>query len=153
MAGASSRPRLQAHPLRGGEFGVLGRALAKAGLPRDDLEQPGRLFFRFERDDDMAVGFGGFEIYGEHALLRSVVTLPPLRAQGYGAAIVAGLENEALFRGCRNVWVMTGEADGFFERLGYAPRAHADVPADIRARAPLQVHDAARRVALMKRMD
>ena len=48
-----------------------------------------------ETVEDIPVGFGGLEIHGSDALLRSLVTLPPLRQLGMGAAMVAVLETEA----------------------------------------------------------
>ena len=126
-------PKLVPHPLRGGERQVLAAALARAKLPVDDLEAPGRLFWRFETVDAVPVGFGGLEVHGEDALLRSIVTLPPVRSRGVGAAMVAALEFEAKLLGCRSVWLLTTSAAGFFDRLGYAKCDRAVVPEAIRA--------------------
>lgn len=51
-------------------------ALAVEKLPVDDLKEGGRLFFRFE-ENGMPLGFGGLELVGDYALLRSIV-VPPL---------------------------------------------------------------------------
>jgi amino-acid N-acetyltransferase len=130
-----SASRLVARPLRSGERGSLSAALAKAGLPTADIETPGQLFWRFETVDEVPVGFGGLEVHGADALLRSLVTLPPVRSRGIGAAIVAALEFEAGLHGCRNLWLLTGSAAGFFDRLGYAKCDRAVVPEAIRATA------------------
>jgi N-acetylglutamate synthase-like GNAT family acetyltransferase len=131
--GAGSRPpRVFAHPLKLGERGALSKALVKARLPVDDVEAPGPLFWRFETADSMPVGFGGLEIHGEDALLRSLLILPPLRSRGLGAALVAQLEIEAALHGCRAVWLLTEAASGFFDRLGYAKCDRAVVPQQIR---------------------
>jgi amino-acid N-acetyltransferase len=126
-------PKLVPRPLRDGELGALAAALAKAKLPTEDIEAPGRLFWRFETVDEVPVGFGGLELYGEDALLRSLVTLPPVRGRGVGTAIVTALEFEAGLHGCRSAWVITMSAAGFFERIGYAKRERATVPAAIAA--------------------
>jgi N-acetylglutamate synthase-like GNAT family acetyltransferase len=126
-------PRLVARALRAGEHGVLAAALTKSGLPVDDLEAAGHLFWRFETKDDIPLGFGGLEIYGDDALLRSVVTLPPVREGGIGSAIVAALEAEAQLRGARTIWLLTTSAGGFFKRLGYVVCDRAVVPDAIRA--------------------
>ena len=131
MAG-SKPPRLFAYPLKPGERGALSKALVKARLPVDDLETPGPLFWRFETTDSIPVGFGGLEIHGEDALLRSLVILPPLRSRGIGAAIVAQLEMEAALHGCRAVWLLTDAASAYFDRLGYAKCDRAVVPQKIR---------------------
>jgi len=125
-------PRLLALPLKLGERGALLKALAKAKLPVDDVEAPGPLFWRFETADAIPVGFGGLEIHGDDALLRSVVILPPLRSRGVGSAIVVQLELEAALHGCRAVWLLTEGASGFFDRLGYARCDRSVVPPSIR---------------------
>jgi N-acetylglutamate synthase-like GNAT family acetyltransferase len=124
--------KLTPHPLRAGERDALMAALAKANLPTADVEAPGRLFWRFETQDEVPVGFGGLEPYGDDTLLRSLVTLPPVRGRGLGSAIVAALEFEARLHGCRNLWLITTTAADFFERLGYARCERAVVPAAIR---------------------
>jgi len=125
-------PRLSAIPLAAWERDGVTAALRKAGLPADDVPSPGRLFWRFETRDLTPVGFGGLEIHEEDALLRSVVTLPPLRRRGMARAIVIHLEAEARIAGCRAIWLMTGSARELFEGLGYATCEPATVPQPIR---------------------
>jgi arsenate reductase len=130
----SERPlRLSAQPLAAWERDGLKAALTRAGLPVGDIAEPDRLFWRFETTDHVPVGFGGLEVYGEHALLRSVVTLPPLRKRGIGRSIIATLESEAELRGCREIFLLTTDSTEFFARLGYAPCDRAKVPQPIRA--------------------
>jgi amino-acid N-acetyltransferase len=126
-------PKLFAHPLRSGERAVVSRALAKAGLPVDDLEAPGRLFWRFETDDEVPVGFGGLEVHGPDGLLRSLITLPPVRGRGVGPVMVAAIEFEARLLGCQAIWLLTTSAAPFFERLGYEKCERESVPEAIRA--------------------
>src|SRR5712672_2821462 len=80
--------RLIHTPLAVWERDGLKAALVRAGLPADDLGDPYVLAWRFETVEDVPIGFGCLEIYGYDALLRAVVTLPPLRQVGMGAAIV-----------------------------------------------------------------
>lgn len=75
------------------------------------------------------VGGGGFEVYGEAALLRSVVVDPAFRGQGFGVELVAALLDEPP-RDVREVWLLTTTAAPFFASLGFetvaleaAPRA------------------------------
>lgn len=131
MRPATEVPRPLAFPLAPWEREGLAAALAKAGLPANDVRETDRLFWRFEHND-VPAGFGGLEVHGKDALLRSVVTLPPMRRQGIGSAIVAALETEARIAGCRNVWLLTTSAPAFFEALGYTQRERAAVPEGIR---------------------
>ena len=127
--------QLFAQPLATWERGGLKAALARAGLPVDDVEADGPLFWRFERND-VPVGFAGIEVHGTDALLRSLVTLPPVRQRGMGGAMVAKMETEARARGAEAIYLMAGDDAAFFARLGYAPCGRERVPAAIAAAAP-----------------
>lgn len=124
-------PALTAIPLATWERDGLAAALRKSGLPADDIAAANRLFWRFEAADG-PVGFGGLELHDGDALLRSVVTLPPVRNRGFGGAIVTALEAEAMLLKCRAVWLLTTSAAPLFERLGYAACDRAAAPAAIR---------------------
>jgi amino-acid N-acetyltransferase len=127
-------PPLFSQPLATWERDGLKATLARAGLPVDDVEGDGPLFWRFERDD-MPVGFAGIEVHGSDALLRSLVTLPPLRLQGVGGGMVEKMETEARARGARAIYLLTEASVDFFTGLGYAPCARDRVPAAIAATA------------------
>jgi N-acetylglutamate synthase-like GNAT family acetyltransferase len=126
-------PSLIALPLAVWERDGLKAALTRAGLPADDIFAPGPQFWRFATHDDVPAGFGGIEVHGTDALLRSVVTLPPLRRRGIARAIVAALEAEAIVMKCSAVWLLTATARQLFEKLGYVAVDRAQVPAAIRA--------------------
>ena len=128
-----TRRNLLATPLAAWERDGLKAALVKAGLPAEDVGDARLLFWRFETIEDIPVGFGGLEIHGSDALLRSLVTLPPLRQLGMGAAMVAVLETEARALKCRAIYLLTASDANFFGRLGYAPCARNEVPEAIRA--------------------
>jgi N-acetylglutamate synthase-like GNAT family acetyltransferase len=144
--------RLQATPLAAWERDGLKAALAGAGLPADDVGEPQLLFWRFETYEDVPVGFGGLELHGADALLRSVVTLPPLRQVGMGAAIVAALEAEAHANNCRAIYLLTETESDFFARLGYASCARSDVPAAVRASRQFTGLCAPTATAMVKRL-
>jgi N-acetylglutamate synthase-like GNAT family acetyltransferase len=127
-----SLPRLRAVPLATFERDGLKAALRKAGLPCEDMEQSGPLFWRFDTDDDIPAGFAGLELHGPDALLRSLVTLPPRRRAGVGRAIVAAIEQEAQLHGCDAIYLLTKEPD-YFARAGYAALSRDAVPEAVRA--------------------
>jgi len=124
--------RLIATPLATWEREGVKAALVKAALPADDVEDPRVLLWRFETVEGIPAGFGGLEVFGSDALLRSLVTLPPLRQTGMGAAMVAVLEIEARALKCHAIYLLTGSDTNFFARLGYTACAHEDVPAEVR---------------------
>jgi amino-acid N-acetyltransferase len=98
-------------------------------------------------------GFGGLEVHGGDALMRSVVTLPPLRGRGIGATIVVALEAEARVSKCRSVYLLTTTAQPLFEKLGYALLDRARAPAAIRASAQFSSLCPATAALMMKRLD
>ena len=124
--------RLIATPLAAWEREGVKAALVKAALPADDVDDPRVLLWRFETLDAIPVGFGGLEVFGSDALLRSLVTLPPVRQVGMGAAMVETLETEALALKCHAIYLLTASGTDFFARLGYAVCARSDVPHAVR---------------------
>jgi N-acetylglutamate synthase-like GNAT family acetyltransferase len=145
--------RLLVAPLAVWEREGLKAALVKAGLPADDIGDPSLWFWRFETHEDIPVGFGGLEFHGDDAVLHSLVTLPPLRQLGMGAAIVAKLEVEASAHNCRAIYLLTRSDRNFFGRLGYKPCAPADVPDAVRSSRQFAELGTPSAVAMVKRMD
>jgi N-acetylglutamate synthase-like GNAT family acetyltransferase len=110
----------------------LQQALTDADLPVDDLEVSNGRFFRFERNGVLA-GYGGFEPYGDVALLRSVVVAPSMRGQGAGRAIAETLAEAMRSAGIAEAYLLTTTAEDFFRHLGFAEIPRDDAPATILA--------------------
>lgn len=108
--------------------GAFRAALEAAGLPTDDLDEPGRVFFAYRTLDATPVGFGGYEILGEHALVRSVVVLPQARGKEIGRNLVALLLRRAFDDGARQAWLLTTTAAAFFEKAGFQPALRQTAP-------------------------
>jgi GNAT superfamily N-acetyltransferase len=79
--------------------------LHAAGLPTDDLEEPGRIFFAYQILDGTLVGFGGYERFGDDALVRSVVVLQEARARGLGRNLLSVLLRRTFEDGARQPWL------------------------------------------------
>ena len=127
--------RLVAVPVAGGDAG-LSAALLAAGLPVNDLAEPGRLFWRFAAEDGAGgscVGYGGLEPLGAHALLRSLVALPEARGQGHGRDMAGQLLALAAEGGATRAWLLTDTAAAFFESLGFVRAERRDAPATVLA--------------------
>lgn len=106
-------------------------ALQTAGLPTDDLNDNGRSFFRYSTLGGSSVGFGGFELYGSDALLRSMVVSPDARGRGIGRNIALLLMRRASDLGARTAYVLTTTAAPFFEAQGFKPISRDQTPAPI----------------------
>ena len=140
-----------AQPLATWERDGLKAALQRAGLPIDDIAQDGPLFWRFERDD-VPAGFAGLEVHGKDALLRSLVTLPPVRLRGVGAAMVAKIETEAVARSANAIYLLTQDNTAFFAKLGYTACDRARVPSLIGATSPFAAPGAAAATVMTKQI-
>jgi amino-acid N-acetyltransferase len=75
-------------------------------------------FWVLEREDRL-VGCVGLEVYGQAALLRSVITAPELRGEGYGDVLVRKAFEEAQGRGVRRLYLFTMDKAPFFARHGF----------------------------------
>ena len=106
--------------------------LSAEHLPIEDLDQPGRRFYRFADAQGLA-GFGGLEGTGPDRLIRSVVTMPARRGQGLGRDLLATLEVRARQDGAERLHLLTTTAAAFFVRAGYQPADRAAAPPAIAA--------------------
>ena len=70
-------------------------------------------------DGEDVVGCAGLEVYGEAALLRSVVVAPERRRSDGGRRLVEAALAEARRRGVARVYLFTMNAGVFFGRLGF----------------------------------
>lgn len=94
-------------------------ALRQASLPTSDLAGSSACFHAFETLDGQRAGYGGFELHGTDALLRSMVVPPGLRHRGIGGGMLALLMRRAFDQGARHAWLLTTDAAPFFERAGF----------------------------------
>jgi amino-acid N-acetyltransferase len=105
--------------------------LAANGLVLDGADQA------FEtgvvaRADGAVIGAAAVELYGEHALLRSVVVDGSHRNQGLGRRLVIGAETLARGRGARDAYLLTETAVDYFPQLGYTPIDRGQVPGKVK---------------------
>jgi N-acetylglutamate synthase-like GNAT family acetyltransferase len=126
--------RLYFDALAPGCHDILRLALEAAGLPVDDLDQPGRTFFGLS-DDDGPIGFVGLEGEGPDRLLRSLVVLPSRKRQGHGGLLVARVEALARRDEVERLHLLTTSVGEFFRARGYRPADRAQAPPVIAATA------------------
>lgn len=112
---------------------ALVASLQAANLPTDDLAEPGRTFFAYETLNGRPVGFGGYELQGEHVLIRSVVVSPEVRGTRVGRNILPLLLFRAHQAGAKRAWLLTTSAPDFFSRAGFKAVERAEAPTAILA--------------------
>lgn len=108
--------------------------LEASDLPTADLHADEVRFFLARADEEL-IGVGGLEVYGPDALLRSVVTDPSVRGEGYGTSLVDALEERATALGATEMYLLTTTAATFFGDLGYREVDRESAPRSIRETA------------------
>ena len=107
-------------------------ALAGARLPVDDLNDEGRHFFAFSSEDGAILGYGGAELCGNFALLRSVVISDRFRGKGTGKQIVNWILGWLQERGSSAVYMLTTTAAAFGANCGFEKLDRENAPEPIR---------------------
>ena len=107
--------------------------LEAADLPTADLTEQHCEHFFYLGSDESPSGLVGLEIYGEVALLRSLVVAPGVRRAGAGSALVSHAEQTARSAGVRVIYLLTTTAEEFFAKRGYRRAIRDAAPPAIRA--------------------
>lgn len=110
-------------------------ALAEAGLTGEALDDPNGANFVFARKSGEPVAYGGYDVMGDIALLRSVTVLPAWRGQRLGGRFVAALISQLQGINIREVYLLTETAELFFAGLGFDAIGRDEAPEAIRASA------------------
>lgn len=114
------------------DWAVARTLLERAGLPVDDLGEDRLDRFLIADSGDNVAGMIGIEDFGEVGLLRSLVVADTHRREGVGEKLVAALEDAARKSGVRDLWLLTIDADAYFERLGFETRSRDEAPEVVR---------------------
>jgi len=128
--GAERRWRIDA--AASSDLGAYLGLLARAGLPPDGLVDCLATAL-VARAGDALVGAVALELYGTHALLRSLVVDVAERGSGVGSALVGAALALARRHRVSEVVLLTETAAPFFARLGFAGVLRADVPESVQA--------------------
>jgi amino-acid N-acetyltransferase len=112
---------------------AVAKALLEAAqLPTADLTEAHCQHFFFWGEASAPVGLVGLELFGEHALLRSLAVNPLARSAGVGSALVRHAEIHARAQGVRALYLLTTTAEPLFLRLGYSNLPRDAAPQAIR---------------------
>ena len=116
---------------RPGDLEAALKLLDEATLPVADLDADKFRDFLVARVDGRPGGFVGIEQTGRYGLLRSLVVSPAYRDAGLGRRLVAALESKAAAAGVDEMWLLTIDADRWFEGTGYLRCDRSEAPAAI----------------------
>ena len=146
MAG---QPTLESAALN--DLGLIRRLLDENELPSADVEEHLGGFLVARIDGDI-VGFVGVEPHGGEALLRSLCVLGHKRGHGIGRALCAGAETLARGTGARDLYLLTTDAQRYFEKQGFAGCRREDVAATIQSTAQFRTLCPSSAAAMKKRL-
>lgn len=107
--------------------------LTDSGLPVEDLGPDSLGSFLVAEDGKDIVGLIGLEVFGTTGLLRSLVVAGVARRTGLGGKLVGSLESAAQTAGIEELWLLTIDAEKFFQRQGFTIVDREVVPDSIRA--------------------
>ena len=100
--------------------------LQKNNLPTEDINPNTHLFGTY--DGDKLVGMAGLELYGNHALVRSVCVEQSYRSKGMAELLTAHIENYAKQNGADSLYLLTTTAENYFKRKGFIKTNRSEVP-------------------------
>lgn len=106
--------------------------LRSAGLPVSDLTAAHLSNFYYSGSVAEPDGIIGLELYGMHALLRSLVVAVSMRSTGLGSALLDHAESHARRAGVQSIYLLTTTAESFFSHRGYVLTHRDNAPASIR---------------------
>ncbi len=107
--------------------------LTSARLPVEDLTDRHCEHFFYTGAEAAPDGLVGLELFGDVALLRSLVVADALRGSGAGSMLLAHAENHARGQGVTHLYLLTTTAERFFARRGYVRASRQTAPPAIRA--------------------
>lgn len=112
------------------EIDSVKNLLQLSNLPNFDLDEAPVHFFGVKENGQL-VATGALEIYGVHAILRSLAVHQTHQNFGYGRQIVRFLENKAIEKGIKQLFLLTSTAEDFFKKLNYLPMQRNLCPPEI----------------------
>ncbi len=118
MESLTEMPELS--PAASSDLALITELLASSGLPSGGVAENIRHFYVARDRSGAVVGTAGAEIHGQQALLRSVCVAPDWRNRGLGTLLAEAVLARARSAGCREVYLLTTTAAGYFSRRGFA---------------------------------
>ena len=114
------------------DWSAVQALLLAAELPVDDLGPEKLDGFLIAEDEDVTVGLIGLDVLGTLGLLRSLVVAKDARSSGLGGKLVGALESAAEAAGITELWLLTIDAERFFQRHNFEIVDRSAAPDEIR---------------------
>lgn len=101
-------------------------------LPVEDLPASLDNFFVALHRDNI-IGAIGLELYGNYALLRSMIVSKEHRNNNIASHLVEQIESYAISLGIEAIYLLTETAPAYFEKKGYQKIKREDVPVAVQS--------------------
>lgn len=118
-----------------GDRAVIVGLLQRARLPTEDVFSGTNQAFFMAEKDGQTLGCIGLETLADCALLRSLVVDSSMRKAGVGGQLLHHLESVAIASGFRELWLLTMDANAYFERKGFEQAPRDAAPAGLQQSA------------------
>lgn len=103
--------------------------------------------------DGELVGVAGVELYGDVGLLRSVAVGESWRSRGLGRKLTEDRLRWARERGVRELFLLTVDAQSYWERYGFVRMERSEAPESISATSQWAGGCSATATAMRKRLE
>ncbi len=114
------------------QSGIVGLLQAE-GLPVSDLSEAKLKHFFFAGPDHAPIALVGLELYGQDALLRSLVVSPAARTRRLGSTLLLHAEDYAAAHQVCALHLLTSTAEVYFEHRGFRRIDRAEAPPSIQS--------------------
>ena len=114
-------------PARSADLAAIEGLLESSGLPVEGVREAQGHFFVYLEGGTL-LGAVGLELYGTAGLLRSTAVAASARKRGIAAALIERAVAHAREQGCQAVYLLTHDAEGYFQRFGFAIIGRDDAP-------------------------
>lgn len=118
-------------PLEASNLPRLKDLLQAEDLPTEDLQAEMSLFYAKEGEE--IITCGGFELFGNMGLLRSVVIRADFQGKGLGKQWIELLLKKARELELEELYLLTTTAAGFFEKIGFRNISRDQAPQPIQS--------------------
>jgi N-acetylglutamate synthase-like GNAT family acetyltransferase len=93
--------------------------LTTAELTLSGIDDPRLPLWIVVDADGRIEGTTGFELFGSHALIRSVAVAPSLRERGLGSELARFALDRATEAGADTAWLFSRRSGAFWQKLGF----------------------------------
>ena len=125
--------KAEIEPLKAADVDAVYELLRGHHLPIDGLAEHLETTLVARDGVGRVLGSAGLELYGSHALLRSVAVVADSHGRHIGRDLTLAALQLASARGVSAVYLLTTTADNYFPRFGFERIGRADIPSAVQS--------------------